>query len=418
MKQTLALALLLAVSCTNDLSLLSRSPDAGVSSDARVRDSSADSADVLDVRDAAFDAGFDGGDSGESDAGMASHGPLALGRSHACSIEEGALYCWGSDEDGQLGGLGQGHQPRRIEGGSGSAFVNIASRGRHTCALDVDGAVWCVGNNPLGQLGVGDYEVRVGLVQALLPPARSISCGNEGCCSLVGTSLYCWGLNREGAFGDPAAPSGDAGVPTPLQVTDIEWQAVATGNQHVIAIDLDGRLYSWGRNSSRQLGLGRGGETPTPTRLPDETRYRHVAAGQTTSCAISVDDELYCWGSGLALGQESDVDEPMFFAAGVSHVAVDTFHVCAIQDGTLSCWGRNQEGQLGTGDLEDRYEPTEVTTHSDWVDVSLGRFQTCARRSDASIWCTGVNTLGQAGIDPAEATRLRSFTRVADRMEK
>jgi alpha-tubulin suppressor-like RCC1 family protein len=74
------------------------------------------------------------------------------------------------------------------------------------------------------------------------------------------------------------------------------------------------------------------------------------------------------------------------------------------------CWGRNVEGQLGTGDTSDRPSPVQVGHDVDWVQVSTGRFHTCALRADGSIWCTGANDDGRLGT--GDLDRRDVMTRV------
>ncbi len=92
-------------------------------------------------------------------------------------------------------------------------------------------------------------------------------------------------------------------------------------------------------------------------------------------------------------------------------ISLDTFHACGVRaDGSLYCWGRNIEGQLGLGDAEARLVPTRVDAANDWVSVAAGRFHTCALKRDRSVLCTGQNDVGQLGLGDT-ATRT-TFTLV------
>ncbi|WP_437520448.1 hypothetical protein WME79_26830 [Sorangium sp. So ce726] len=89
----------------------------------------------------------------------------------------------------------------------------------------------------------------------------------------------------------------------------------------------------------------------------------------------------------------------------VDGLAAGPYHTCVIQGGRLSCWGANDEGQLGVGDTEDRTTPAAVEGDG-WAESAIGELHSCARRLDGSLWCWGANGEGQLGIGSAasEAT--------------
>jgi alpha-tubulin suppressor-like RCC1 family protein len=92
-------------------------------------------------------------------------------------------------------------------------------------------------------------------------------------------------------------------------------------------------------------------------------------------------------------------------------IDLDTFHACGIRaPGTLWCWGRNVEGQLGTGDLNDRDVPTRIGDFDDWDEVTIGQFHTCARRRRGTVWCTGDNEDGRLGT--GDLDRRNVFTEI------
>ena len=101
----------------------------------------------------ADDAGKDG----------AANVPLAIatGISHTCAVLGGGrVYCWGSNNSGQLGAddtLERTGQPRRLEGLSGPA-VALASTNTAVCVLLRHGEVQCWGSNYAGELGIGKVD--------------------------------------------------------------------------------------------------------------------------------------------------------------------------------------------------------------------------------------------------------------------
>nr|MCU0970161.1 hypothetical protein [Rubrivivax sp.] len=88
---------------------------------------------------------------------------IALGNGHSCMLDvDGAAWCWGSNDRGQLGAVST---DRCVDGNvdcssvplavtGGRRFVTLAASQNHTCALDSTGAACCWGGGP--QLGSPD----------------------------------------------------------------------------------------------------------------------------------------------------------------------------------------------------------------------------------------------------------------------
>jgi alpha-tubulin suppressor-like RCC1 family protein len=130
---------------------------------------------------------------------------MAAGYDHTCGITTtGPTVCWGINENGQLGDGTR--SPDRLNAtavAGGHAFAAVTAGLRHTCALDSDGAAWCWGNNNLGQLGTGPTgdalvptAVEGGLTFAYIKAGELFTCGvtSEGV-------AYCWGDNEYGQLG-------------------------------------------------------------------------------------------------------------------------------------------------------------------------------------------------------------------------
>jgi alpha-tubulin suppressor-like RCC1 family protein len=79
-------------------------------------------------------------------------------------------------------------------------------------------------------------------------------------------------------------------------------------------------------------------------------------------------------------------------AAGVNHT-------CAIrQDGSLQCWGKNSNGQIGDNTTTDNASPVVIGIATDWAEVTAGNASTCARKTDGTTYCWGVNSYGHLGV--------------------
>ncbi len=77
--------------------------------------------------------------------------------------------------------------------------------------------------------------------------------------------------------------------------------------------------------------------------------------------------------------------------AHVVQIAAGDFHTCArYDDGTLQCWGRDRDGELGdSGSGGDRTRATPVAGVNGVQEIALGSNFTCARLAGGSVSCWG-----------------------------
>jgi alpha-tubulin suppressor-like RCC1 family protein len=85
---------------------------------------------------------------------------VAAGASHTCGImSDQSLWCWGDNSHGQLGiGSTIAQSTPASVTTTEIAWSRIAAGTAHTCALANDGSLWCWGSNSDGQLGTGSNE--------------------------------------------------------------------------------------------------------------------------------------------------------------------------------------------------------------------------------------------------------------------
>lgn len=128
---------------------------------------------------------------------------VAAGSGHTCALDTtGAAYCWGRASSGELGtGVVDAFAPgpRRVSGGL--TFTALAAGDRHTCGLTAEGAAYCWGENQTGQLGRGDTTSTTAPVRvAGGHHFTRITAGWLHNCALdEGGEAYCWGLHAPGA---------------------------------------------------------------------------------------------------------------------------------------------------------------------------------------------------------------------------
>src|SRR5437899_4241682 len=177
------------------------------------------------------------------------------------------------------------------------------------------------------------------------------------------------------------AQSGSISV-TPLNATVSVGQAehftvsgavtptgVSAGGEYTCLGLSDGTVRCTGRNQFAQLANGTLNDSPVLV-ASTLTNIRRVAAGDEFACALDTDGTVTCWGLGES-GQRGDGTFTTFSAGpslvpgiyGATSVASGYDHACVLlADATIQCWGRNLDGELGTGTMADPSGPPGSAT--------------------------------------------------------
>jgi len=87
---------------------------------------------------------------------------------------------------------------------------------------------------------------------------------------------------------------------------------------------------------------------------------------------------------------------------GLTMVEAGRVHTCLIADGRLFCWGANEHGELGLGDVDGRQGISRVGAANDWLAVSGGEEHSCGLRAPGRLFCWGDNSKGQLGVGDTE----------------
>lgn len=335
---------------------------------------------------------------------------VAAGAAHTCAINtRSELFCWGRNNFGQLGGPAQTYNTNPSRIGVETDWYSISAGTEHTCAIKTDHTLWCWGSNITGQLGVGELGINVNVPTRVTPdPAwASVSAGeNHTCAVQLDGALKCWGKNTAGQLG-VSLSTNSTGL---VQVgEDRQWTTVAAGSEYSCALKTDTSLWCWGQNTVGQLGNGKFATfQSSPQQVGTELGWTSVDLGHLHSCATRIDGRLWCWG-GNAAGQLDVVDRssqnrPVEITTANSwySVALGNVHTCALfADGRYACWGDNLSGQLGKGRTVSRPLPVSVSPTWDWQSVYTGWYHVCAIKTDFSLWCWGGSS--QQGVTPVLA---------------
>ena len=288
----------------------------------------------------------------------------------------------------------------------------------HTCAILDNGSVSCWGNNGNGQLGDGTYFDRNTPAQtASLGEGRTavaLAAGGWHTCAILDNgSVSCWGQNSYGMVGDGT----DTNRLTPTQTSSLgegrTAVAITAGYYHTCAILDDGSVSCWGQNGGA-LGDGTYTNRNTPTQTSslgaDRTAVA-ISAGYEHTCAILDNGSVSCWGDNEfgQLGDGTNTNrltptQTSSLGTDRTSVAISSInhHTCVIlDDGSVGCWGWNNRGQLGDGTNTNRLTPTQTSslgTDRTAVAITVGWFHTCVILDDESVSCWGRNYFGQLGL--------------------
>ena len=321
-----------------------------------------------------------------------SGGPTA-----AAIKSDGTLWTWGYNSYGQLG---DGTQTNRSSpgttagGGVNWKQVSMGSDQYYSigqaAAVKTDGTLWTWGYNISGQLGTGDTYSRSspGTTAGGGTNWKQVSCGM----GTTGTStsmaavktdgtLWTWGAGSTGALGTGNTTS--ISSPGTVAGGGTNWSQVSCGQQYMGAVKTDGTLWMWGRGNAGRLG----DETITDRSSPvttsgGGTNWKQVSCGLAATAAIKFDGTLWTWG-GRANGALGDgytsgsvLSPGLTSGAGTNWKQVSSrsnFMAAVKTDGTLWTWGRNTNGNLGTGNTTSTASPvTPVGGGTNFKSVSEG----------------------------------------------
>ncbi len=414
---------------------------------------------------------------------------MAAGNTHSCAVVDGTAYCWGSANSGRLGigaTSGDYDQPVAVTStllGTGSVTA-INAGNNHSCAIAA-GKAYCWGYNNNGQVGDNsttqrNTPVAVNTADVLNGrAATAISAGTSTSCVLGDDFGSCWGLGTSGQLGNGLGTTSRVPVDAPItgqtcpegavrisatecslqQGTEYwaqlgysigSWTAPISGWENATtktrgAIDPEATQkasasLTLGWSEPSELGDSYGEYTLQRSKVPSGsgavTVYQgasrraldsggfpistanlpvsQVSAGSDYSCGL-LDGSAYCWGDNatgeLGIGSTADATVPTSVVSSgvlsdktVTAISTDTDdgagdagqHTCVVADGGVYCWGLNTNGELGDGSTTQRTTPVQAGTITGATAVAAGYMHTCAL-AGGKAYCWGDNSRGQLG---------------------
>lgn len=340
---------------------------------------------------------------------------LAIAGGRTCALDvEGLLYCWGprNGDDNNYATV-----PVRME--QDEPVAEVSGQGWLMCFVGHSTVITCDGeffhDKNLFEVDNQRLALSIGLTEV------SVSMGH-GCGINARREVECFGSMLDGKVGRTWDPAGidSAGYDWLASSlgTHLFAQAVTGGYRHSCALGRDSRVYCWGDSAvvgnpgaeflhdPNPCGGGGAACTIDPVRVVGLSSVRSIAGGQGHTCAAA-DAGLFCWGLNFAgqLGTPAAPSSPIPVALALPSkaelLASGQSKTCAIaENGKVYCWGQWGGNQATAPEVVPGNYPR-------FTALAVGSGQACGLFK-GEAWCWGIagSYLGN-GNNNGSATPVR-----------
>jgi len=350
------------------------------------------------------------------------HSLTAIGASqnYTCVVmDNNNMKCWGRSSQGYLGNgnsFSNEHEPVSVTMPSNVSAIETTPNGHHTCMLTSNGSLYCWGEDSSGQIGHGHWggwwSEPHGPVTLGTRAAVTVVTGMHHTCAIADdATLWCWGANEVGQLGTGDYQDRDTPTQISLPTGRSPISINAAFDSTCVVLD-NGSGMCWGKNHEGSLGDGTYNDRnePTPiTVLPSNRSLVALDVGTSHTCGILDDGLVSCWGRnqyglfGDGTTNNSTYPRTAHLPSGRTAISIDAGlgHTCAILDnGSGMCWGWNIYGQLGDGSTNNSTTPVYVSMPHGLglAEISVGFRHTCGVATNGSVYCWGAHGEGALGL--------------------
>ena len=182
------------------------------------------------------------------------------------------------------------------------------------------------------------------------------------------------------------------------------------GYAHIVCLDFNGSVFSFGENYQGQLGLGKNIcrllKTPIPQKV-DIPSCKQIACGAGFSICLTENNLLYSFGSNydgqLGLDNNSHFDSPQLIRNfdNIEYVICGGhYSICKTYDNIYYGWGSNLSGQIGHDEYKIYHKPTLCNNYPDNIkSIKCGNGHTLLLTLEGNIYSFGNNKHGELGLN-------------------
>jgi alpha-tubulin suppressor-like RCC1 family protein len=308
---------------------------------------------------------------------------------------------------------------RKKGGDAGTPALGQVGAGSdsHSMFIDVNGQAWGWGNNQY--YAIGDNTN----INRCVPV--SVVGTTKTFCQIVGGhyhssaidkngQVWSWGTDSSGNLGIGVVFSPNHPTPKSIAGGQKTFCKISARTDNTSGIDNNGKVWAWGNNSKGQIGDGTTTNRCTPTALAGVAKtFCEISSGNSTTAAIDKNGQIWTWGWNffgyLGDGTLTDKCTPVSVAGSTKTFCKITsrgqYHMGAIdKNGQVWCWGFGALGQLGTGNTQSSCSPRAVAgATKTFCKIDAGFYHTVAIDKNGQAWSWGYNFSGQLGDNSTTA---------------
>lgn len=222
-----------------------------------------------------------------------------------------------------------------------------------------------------------------------------------------------------GLFAAVLSACGDDPVVPPAPGSDLgDWTALVSGRAHACALNEDSSVWCWGDNTWGQFGDATTTSSALPVQAAGGRGFLSLEAGGDHTCGLTTDEERLCWGRNdvgeLGIGSPFTSPVPQALDGGpYDEVHAGFYQSCgSLASGALECWGASRwagslpivpsadcPGYYGAFEWECARSPVPLSSGFTFEQVDIGLFFGCGIATGGQAMCWGMNDYGQLGSE-------------------